>query len=137
MKVLYNACYGGFTLSDEFIAEFNKRYPNKPLTDGYLAYGRRNEEDIVALFIELGPEKSTGSLSDIRVHNVPDFMDFRIEDYDGRESMIYEIPYDRIIFDLLNIVHKKETELHEFTQVLLKKGITSVDGIRSCFFGAL
>lgn len=105
-KVVYNACYGGFSLSMEAIdwLEENgceevrsmiKDIKSRPsLTyDLTVKYGvsswfdrRRHHKDLVAVVNELG-DKSCGNCSQLRIAIIYSDM-YRIDDYDGFEDVI-------------------------------------------------
>ena len=124
MKVLYNTCYGGFNFSNKFVAEFNRRFPDKAITS--YDEGCRSDPDAVALFEELGSEESSGHYAELSVMEIPDDVNWSIREYDGRESVQWDIPNDRIIQDLMDILkgRKKETEVSKFTQMMIQKDLT-------------
>lgn len=125
MKVLYNTCYGGFSFSQEFIEEFNKRHPDrKPLTKWN---ADRTDRDIIALFEEKGFEWSSGNCALLDIEEIPDDVEYHIEEYDGMESVAWDIPKDEIIKDLMDIIkgRKKEDETSKFTQMMLQKDMAS------------
>ena len=124
MKILINQCYGGFGFSDEFLKEFEKRHPDKKLRNkNHDDIRVRTDPDIIALVEELGPEECSGIHADICVCEFPDGMEFEIREYDGIESLQWEMPKDKIIQDLIDLIkgRKKEDETCKFTQELLKK----------------
>jgi len=65
--------------------------------DGYLyhlcdGYGdekskTRTDKDLISVFEELGSEKSSGMCAKLGVVEIPDGIDFVIEEYDGYESV--------------------------------------------------
>jgi hypothetical protein len=82
MKVVINTCFGGFGLSTAAEDEFRKR-------TGYLAslYDvERNDPDLVAIVEEMG-EAANGQYSKLKVVEIPDDVQWIIEDYDGRETI--------------------------------------------------
>jgi hypothetical protein len=103
MKIVVNRCFGGFGISrkaSEFMAargnkqakaeirEFEKSgrwfgygYSEK-FHDGY----DRTDPDLVAAVEELGSEAS-GDHSSLEVVNIPDDVDWEIDDYDGMERV--------------------------------------------------
>ena len=120
MKVLYNDCYGGFGFSEEFVKEFNKRYPEKKIH----RYSReRVDPDIIALVEEMGLNKSSGVCAKIRIQEIPDDVEYDIHEYDGEETVSWHVPNVEVIQDLLDMVkgRKKEEETSKFTQLLLKE----------------
>jgi len=107
MKVVINRCYGGFGLSD---AAFEKLLDRKGIAwekkkDGssydayyhaghldddnyYLSYYdfivNRSDEDLLAVIEEMG-EASFGAHASLKIVNIPDDVEFEIEEYDGME----------------------------------------------------
>jgi hypothetical protein len=86
MKVVINACFGEFDLSDAALKRYNE------LND----YDRKNariidRDDVylVQVVEELG-EKSWGHYAELKIVEVPDDVDWRINGYDGRE-WVYEV----------------------------------------------
>lgn len=86
MKIVLNDCYGGFSLSEEFISaypqfeEFN--YSND-------ARKRTNEEFLNALE-SFGLDKACGSCADLGFAYIPDdATDWILQEYDGMESICY------------------------------------------------
>lgn len=120
MKVLYNGKYGGFSFSDAFVEEFNKRHPEKKI-DRYS--NERTDPDVVALVEELGQEKSSGYSAMIYVEEIPDDVEYEIHEYDGLEDVTWDVPKDLIIQDLLDMIkgRKKWDSTSKFTQMLLEK----------------
>jgi hypothetical protein len=117
MKVLYNAKYGGFSFSDAFLDEFKKRHPEKKWSV------ERTDPDVIALFEELGCDKSSGYCADLRIEEIPDDVEFEIDEYDGMETVCWDVPKDLIIQDLLDMIkgRKKWDNTSKFTQLLLEK----------------
>ena len=129
MKILINACYGGFGLSRAFRNIFNERHPDRPLENDCLARKNRADPDIIALFEELGSEKSSGHYAKLEIDEIPDGMKWNIHDYDGMESVEYTLPYEQIIVDLLNIIKKRDVVLNPFTKSLLERDVILKDEI--------
>lgn len=99
MKVVINSCYGGFSISKE-AAEFMAARGNqqaieeleKSLTEeykgnwyGYVCTEDRANPDLVAAVEELGSEVASGSLAKLKVIQIPDGIEWEIEEYDGTE----------------------------------------------------
>ena len=110
MKVVINDCYGGFGLS---IPAMKKLLARKNITGvvfkdlfgksidveddsscGYAMYDcngkyfrfdyERNDTDLVAVVEELG-DKANGFASDLKIVDIPDDVEYTIEEYDGSE----------------------------------------------------
>ena len=92
MRVLYNNCYGiGFSLSDAFIAEYERRAGRKiNITRALFNRGSgsiRCDPIAVALAEEKGTEWTSGAGSEIRIYEVPAVFEryWEIEENDGDE----------------------------------------------------
>jgi hypothetical protein len=120
MKILYNAKYGGFGFSDAFVDEFKKRHPEKTLNKCSV---NRSDNDTIALFEEMGSDKSSGYCANLQIEEIPDDVEFEIDEYDGMETVCWDVPKDLIIQDLLDMIkqRKKEDDISKFTQILLKE----------------
>lgn len=83
MKVVINTCFGGFGLSNRAFHE----YKNRTGKDPYDA--ERDDPVLVAIVEELGDE-ADGDCSKLKVVEIPDDVQYTIEEYDGIES-IHEV----------------------------------------------
>lgn len=117
MKVVINKCFGGFSISLEAarfmaergneqaiaeVAEYDSKLadPNKQhdLEKKYgvkcFGYGHtgnhggyeRNNIDLVSAVEALG-DKASGELAELRIVEIPDGVEYEIDDYDGIESI--------------------------------------------------
>ena len=82
MKVVINRCYGGFCLSEKAY-----EYLGIPW-DGY-GYEYRDEEyrdnpKLVECVEKLG-EEANGTFAELKVIDIPDGVEWEIEEYDGME----------------------------------------------------
>ena len=50
-------------------------------------YGDRDDPDLVAVIEELGSERASARSSELRIVEIPDGVEWTIEDYDGREHV--------------------------------------------------
>ena len=80
MKIVINKCYGGFGLSD--VAE--TRYKNESGNDISQWSIPRNDAILVSIVEELG-EDSWGGYAELKVVEIPDGIEWEIDDYDGIE----------------------------------------------------
>ena len=84
MKVVINNCYGGFSLSDAGIARYIE-LKGAELTDNF--YDRdipRDDPILIQVFEELG-DAANGSCADLKIVDIPDDVEWQIEEYDGNE----------------------------------------------------
>jgi hypothetical protein len=112
MKVVINVCFGGFGLSDEAFEELIKKgwtvgdadvnedwnthqiMKHKESSFGTYSFGSgrqyesslRSHPDLVEVVERLG-EKSYGECAKLRVVEVPDGVEWEIDEYDGREHI--------------------------------------------------
>ena len=85
-KVVYNACYGGFILSDAAARSLNKRKGADVVDVKYGIYnGPRHDADLVAVVEELGAAAS-GIVSNLCIKDITGDL-YRIDKYDGYESV--------------------------------------------------
>lgn len=82
---IYNSCYGGFGLSEEFIKIFNERH-NEEYTD--LDF-KRDDPRVIELIQELGKKRSQSQYSKIKALSFPvKYKGFiKIHEYDGMERL--------------------------------------------------
>jgi hypothetical protein len=84
VKVVVNRCYGGFGLSKKAYDEIGLKW------DGYgYHYSedfKRTDPTLVAIVEKLG-EEASGLLSKLVVVEVPDDVDWEIDEYDGMERV--------------------------------------------------
>jgi hypothetical protein len=106
-KVVYNACYGGFGLSDKAMdrmvelgwnLKLNPKYnPNSKsmFSSKYEFHGYvncpRHHPILVQVVEELG-EKASGDCADLQIAEIEGL--YRIDEYDGNESVVSPDGYD-------------------------------------------
>jgi len=117
MKVAINECYGGFSVSEKVIealkekgihvqckgyaSNFSKANVKFSKMSFYLNnddfsiesndYNEwRRDTRLIEVIEEIGLENSNGSLSNLSIKDIPDDVEYTIEDYDGIES-IHEV----------------------------------------------
>jgi hypothetical protein len=82
MKIVINTCFGGYSLSEKAYSELGIPW------DGY---GYKYEEDrtnskLVEVVEKLGKE-ADGRFSKLKVIEIPDDVDWYIDEYDGSETV--------------------------------------------------
>ena len=104
MKVVINADYGGFGLSDDAIREYAKRkgitlveeknerwgditfYKDSVSEDNYFNERELERNDSVFVeVVELLKDKANGRFACLKVIEIPEDVDWYIEEYDGNE----------------------------------------------------
>jgi hypothetical protein len=109
MKVVINRCFGGFGLSDEAFEALLERkgieYEKGDSTFGgvnyyakghvgdddyylshYEHYEPRNDADLIAVVEQFG-EKANGWAADLKVVDIPDDVEWLVDEYDGIEHI--------------------------------------------------
>lgn len=110
MKVVVNSCYGGFSISEEAGKLLKERgvrvlfkgdkYNDGEIVDrffGFLSnedfgiesdnyYEYRSDKRLIEV-VELLKDKANGEHSKIRIANVPDDIKWKIDEYDGIETI--------------------------------------------------
>lgn len=79
MKILVNACYGGFRLDPKVYELYRLR------TGKELNLQHRDDPDLTAVVQELGLEEAAGSCCELAFVEIPDEVEWQIESYDGKE----------------------------------------------------
>lgn len=87
VKVVINVCFGGFSLSKEAYAHLGLEW------DGYgYKYDddegdfRRYDPKLVKCVEELG-DKASGAHAELKVVEIPDDVEWKIDEYDGNEEV--------------------------------------------------
>jgi hypothetical protein len=88
-KVVYNSCYGGFNLSEKAMV----RYRELGGTETYDDDISRTDPRLIQVVEELGREAS-GSCGLLKIAEVPSGATYRIDEYDGFESVMTVDDYD-------------------------------------------
>jgi hypothetical protein len=100
-KIVYNACYGGFSISDEAIrmyldlkgfkyTEEKTKWGSSFKVEGLKGFYDRdiNRADPVLIqVVEKLGEKANGMCAKLRIEDVPEGTLYRIDEYDGYESI--------------------------------------------------
>jgi len=78
MKVVLNNCYGGFGLSDEAREMLGSDSPDYDLD--------RTDPKLVEVVEKLG-WRANGSHADLRIVDIPEDIEYYMDDYDGIETI--------------------------------------------------
>ena len=81
MKIVINTRHGGFGLSKEALALFNERSGAVVTYDFNI---KRNDPILVEIVEQLG-EAADGDYAELRIIEIPDDVQWTIEEYDGAE----------------------------------------------------
>lgn len=97
MKIVINACYGGFNVSESFLKEYNIPYEKY----GYGSYYPTTEIDyrtdprLIEYIEKYGSEMASGSCAHLIIEEIPAGAAYMIDEYDGSESIMLrdEMPW--------------------------------------------
>lgn len=85
IKIVINTDYGGFGLSESALEEYKKR---KGITDeNFHHWGILRDCPILVAMIEEGDNNINGDYADLKVVEIPEDVDWYIEEYDGMEHV--------------------------------------------------
>lgn len=82
MKVVINTCYGGFRLSDRAKQLYSER---KGITEQLYDWDIERDDPILIQVIEEMGDAAGGSFSQLKIVEIPDGIQWGIEEYDGSE----------------------------------------------------
>lgn len=83
MKVVINKCYGGFGLSRIAEELYKER---KGITDpNWYYYDIPRDDPILVEMVETMGDQVNGSCSDLRIVEIPDDVNWQVDEYDGHE----------------------------------------------------
>jgi len=83
MKIVINKCYGGFSLSKEVYEEMGLNYDGY----GFAMDIERDDPKLVEAVEKVGLRNSSGSMADLEIVEIPDGVEWELDDYDGIESI--------------------------------------------------
>ena len=80
-KVVINSCYGGFGLSEKVCEILG--------LDSYEVYElSRTCPELIRLMEEKGSEFCSGDYAKLKIVEIPDDVEWEIEEYDGKERIV-------------------------------------------------
>lgn len=95
-KIVYNACYGGFSLSTAAVLRGKELSQSDDWNEVDPAYGffrgPRHDDVLVQVVEELG-ESASGSCARLRIEEIEAGAMYRIDEYDGNESVMTNNDY--------------------------------------------
>lgn len=94
MKVVINRCFGGFSLSQKLYDELGIEYDGF----GYISNGDlgivdededayRIDQRLISAILKIGVDTASGELADLEVVEIPDSIEWQIDEYDELESI--------------------------------------------------
>lgn len=84
MKVVINACHGGFSLSDAAIHRYLEIKGLEMSDDFYDRNILRDDTALVQVVEEL-KEAANGAFAKLKILDIPEDVDWHVEEYDGLE----------------------------------------------------
>ena len=87
-KILYNSCYGGFGLSDVAMTMYKQKAGLNPEEHTYAWDLDRADPVLIDTVEELGLKLSSGRHSKLAIAEIPSGVKYRIDEYDGYESVM-------------------------------------------------
>lgn len=85
MKIVINTCFGGFSLSKEAYKFLGLEWKEGE-TSGSAFDNDRTNLELIECVEQLGKE-ANGRSADLKVVEIPDDIEYSIEDYDGSEHI--------------------------------------------------
>lgn len=92
-KIVYNACYGGFGLSEAGHARYAELAGFDEQHRWYHRELHRTDPLLAQVVEELG-EAANGRFSNLQIRELPEGTLYRIDEYDGYESVMTQDDYD-------------------------------------------
>lgn len=100
-KIVYNACYGGFGLSDEAVElyldlkgfkykKIEERWGSNYNVEGWEDFYYRDidrADPVLIQVVETLGKKANGNLARLVIEDIPEGTMYRITEYDGNESI--------------------------------------------------
>lgn len=83
MKVLINKCYGGFSISEEFLGHLKQLKLVDQEANTFCI--DRDNQQIIDEAIKFGLEKANGWVAKLEIVEIPDGCNYRLGEYDGQE----------------------------------------------------
>ena len=85
MKVVINNCYGGFGMTNAALEEYKSR---RDITDeNFWYYDIPRDCPVLVSMVEEQGSAMNGGFSDLKVVEIPDDVEWYIEEYDGMEHV--------------------------------------------------
>ena len=86
MEILLNDCYGGFGVSEKALELYNERSGNDVTYISGYEGNFRVDPILIDIVKELG-DAANDEYSELRIDHVPDGYGYKIEEYDGLETL--------------------------------------------------
>lgn len=84
MKIVINTCFGGFDLSEKALEFYRKETDGK---EGFYAFEIPRDHPVLIRIVEECGEDAAGSNAELKIVEVPDGVNWFIEEYDGDECV--------------------------------------------------
>lgn len=92
LKVVYNACYGGYSISDDAIALLNQKRQSNNLSRlerPHKSFGIERHDPLLVQVVEELGENADGKYAKLKIAEIPiEYQDcYEITEYDGFETV--------------------------------------------------
>ena len=84
MEIIINACFGGFGLSELALNKYRLLSGNPDIYDYKIS---RTDSILIEIVKELG-ESANGNYAELRIIEIPNDIDWEIQEYDGMERVV-------------------------------------------------
>lgn len=94
MKVVINTCFGGFSVTKDVYDELGLKWDKYGYLENedfnidshdYNAY--RSDQRLIAAIEKIGAKEASGSMASLRIVEIPDGVEWKIDNYDGNEHV--------------------------------------------------
>lgn len=84
-KIVYNSCYGGFSLSQIGWNHYCKLTGRDPKSSNQSRDIPRDDPALVQTILDLGHDTAAGGFASLTIRDLPPGTRYRIQEYDGME----------------------------------------------------
>lgn len=84
MEIIINACFGGFGLSELALNKYRLLSGNPDISPYEIS---RTDSILIEIIKELG-EAGNGDYAELKIIEIPDDIDWEIDEYDGMEKAV-------------------------------------------------
>ena len=84
MKIAINRCYGGFSVTEAVYKALEEEWDGHGYIDHDLG---RDDPKLIEAIEKVGVKAASGTYAEIEIVEIPDGVDWHIDDYDGIETI--------------------------------------------------
>lgn len=135
--ILYNYTYGGYKLNKEGFKRIYEKFPEKRQMYNWdeqdeidsRHYFVRDDQDIIKFMLD--SENGLKDFGTLEIEIIHKYMNYTIDEYDGKETVTPELPTNDIMEDLINYIkHLKKDEVifnNRFKSNITKELLRTMD----------